>query len=207
MKRQYSRGIRNRFITAVLLAAALIVLAGAFPAFAGTVPALPDDPKAAMYNEFADLILRRITDDSMGDYEKCCAVYDYVHSIPYINIVYAEDNWRENGYEMLMQRGGDCFGYYSASRLLLERLGYQVIEMQNNNGFTHFWCLVSTDGGLTWRHFDPTCWSWGSDGYLCMVTDDELAWYAQCHPIDAWTVTHDWDRMQTVLQIEATWNN
>ena len=145
------------------------------------------------YDEFADLILDVIIEDDMDDYEKCCAVYDYIHAIPYYNYVFSED-WRENGYMMLKMRGGDCFGYYSASRLLLERLGYDVIEVTNNNGFNHVWCLVSTDSGITWRHFDPTCWSWGSTGYLCMITDEELEEYAKIHAVAKNTYSHDWNR-------------
>lgn len=157
-------------------------------------------PAADSYDEFADLVLAAVITDDMTDMEKCRAVYDYVHEIPYVNVVYSDD-WRENGYHMLFDRAGDCFGYYSASRLLLERLGYQVIELQNMNGFTHVWCLVSTDNGQTWQHFDPTCWSWGSDGYLCMVSDDELVAYGNRHQVGYGMLSHDWDRQQAAADI------
>jgi len=159
-------------------------------------------PAADRYDEFADLVLGAIITDDMTDMEKCRAVYDYVHEIPYVNIVYSED-WKENGYHMLFDRSGDCFGYYSASRLLLERLGYEVVELQNMNGFTHVWCLVSIDHGQTWQHFDPTCWSWGSDGYLCMVSDDELVAYGTKHQVGYGQLSHDWDRQLASAEIEA----
>ena len=155
----------------------------------------------SFYDEFVDNILAVIIKDEMTDEEKCRAVYDYVHSIPYVNVVYAK-NWKENGYRMLHDRAGDCFGYYSASRLLLERLGYQVIELQNNNGFKHVWCLVSIDDGETWRHFDPTCWRWGSDGALCLLTDEEMTAYGTRHKVSWNQLSHDWDREQAAADIE-----
>lgn len=185
---------RVRLSTLICLVFSIIILFSA-AAYAG--PECLDEA-----DQFADTILDSIIQDGMNDYEKCCAVYDYIHTIPYINIVYSE-NWKENGYEMLRARAGDCFGYYSASRLLLERLGYDVIKVQNANGFKHVWSLVSTDHGHTWLHFDPTCWKWGYDGYLCMVTDDELYAYAQRHYIGYDILAYDWDRQQVASDIAA----
>ena len=154
------------------------------------------------YNEFADKVLAAIIEEGMTDEEKCKAIYDYVHEIPYVNVVYSK-NWKENGYRMLHDREGDCFGFYAASRLLLERLGYQVIELQNINGFKHVWCLVSIDKGKTWLHFDPTCWSWGSDTDLCLLTDDELVAYGTEHQVGTNQLSHDWDRELAEAEIEA----
>lgn len=197
---------RKFFVLLCGVLTAVFVLCGT--AFAETEDSwlLGDDsgkpPAADSYDEFADLVLNAIITDDMTDMEKCRAIYDYVHEIPYVNVVYSED-WRENGYHMLFDRAGDCFGYYSASRLLLERLGYQVVELQNMNGFTHVWCLVSIDDGQTWQHFDPTCWSWGSDGYLCMVSDDELVAYGTKHQVGYGQLSHDWDRQLAATEIEA----
>ena len=155
------------------------------------------------YDVFADQVLAAILTDGMTDVEQCRAIYDYVHAIPYVNVVYSED-WRENGYHMLFDRAGDCFGYYAASRLLLERLGYHVVELQNINGFKHVWCLVSIDDGQTWQHFDPTCWSWGSDGYLCLLSDDEMTDYGRRHQVGYNQLSHDWDRQQAAAEIEVS---
>ena len=154
------------------------------------------------YRELVDKILVAIITPEMTDEEKCQAVYDYVHGIPYVNVVYSR-NWKENGYRMLYDRAGDCFGFYSASRLLLERLGYSVIELQNMNGFTHVWCLVSIDGGITWLHFDPTNWSWGNDGDICLLTDEEMVAYGMRHQVGYNQLSHDWDREQAARDIEA----
>lgn len=175
----------------------------AYDAFSGDADILEEEEVVRddlEYNEFALKVLRAIITEDMTDEEKCKAVYDYVHEIPYVNVVYSQ-NWKENGYRMLSDRAGDCFGFYAASRLLLERLGYLVIELQNINGFKHVWCLVSIDGGATWRHFDPTCWSWGSDGDLCLVTDEELTEYGNRHQVGYGQLSHDWDREQAAADI------
>lgn len=191
---------RSCFLKAAAVAAAFLIL------LTGSVRAAEEfdvfDILYAPCYELADKVLDAIITEDMDDEEKCRAVYDYLHKIPYVNTVYSDD-WVMNGYYMLFKRAGDCFGYYSASRLLLERLGYQVIKMENSNGFTHYWCLVSTDHGETWYHFDPTCWRWGSDAYLCMVTDEELMIYAWMHYATARTMTHDWDKEKVHDEIEA----
>lgn len=144
-------------------------------------------------SDIADKVLQTIITQDMTDDEKCAAVYDYVHAIAYTGQVYSDD-WQQNAYGMLTYRGGDCTGYYAASRLLLEHLGYLVLKVENQSGFTHCWCLVSTDNGISWRHFDPTCWRWGDEGCLCMVTDEELDLYAEQHYNWYGVYTHSWNR-------------
>ena len=139
----------------------------------------------------ADAVLDEIITDDMDDKNKCLAVYKYLHSIAYVDVVHSED-WMQNAYWMLMLRTGDCFGYYSTSRLLLTRLGYDVMEVQNCNGFTHYWCLVSIDEGNTWWHFDASCWSWGEDGVLCLVTDEFLEEYGKRHLTSDGLANHQW---------------
>ena len=198
MKRK-GTGREYRLWKAVVVAAAfMILLAG----FARAEEMYEGSVTYTQCYELADQVLDVIITDDMDDYEKCRAVYDYLHKISYINEVYSDD-WVINGYYMLYKRAGDCYGYYSASRLLLERLGYQVFKMENNNGFTHCWCLVSVDDGETWYHFDPTCWRWGSDAYLCMVTDEELTNYAWMHYYTAGTMSHTWDQEKQAAQIKA----
>ena len=172
---------------------------------ATTVTVLPGTEQVSEEEIYAmaDKVLESmIPDESISDEMKCLKVYEYLHAIGYVDEVHSED-WMQNAYLMLSLRSGDCFGYYSASRLLLEQMGYLVIEMQNSNGFQHVWCLVSTDQGETWRHFDPTCWQWGSDGYLCMLSDEELEEYASLHLIQGVLETHDWDRQATAEEIES----
>jgi len=142
----------------------------------------------------ADEVLASIiTDDITTDEMKCLKVYEFLHAIGYVDEVHSED-WMQNAYWMLMKRGGDCFCYYSASRLLLTRLGYEVMEVRNNNNYVHYWCLVSLDGGETWWHFDPCCWSWGEDGILCLVSDQYLSEFTRRHMTSDGRLIHAWDQ-------------
>ena len=143
--------------------------------------------------KLADLVLETIIpDDTISDELKCLKVYEYLHAIGYVDEVHSED-WMQNAYWMLTKREGDCFCYYSASRLLLSRLGYEVMEVRNNNNYVHYWCLVSIDGGNTWWHFDPCCWSWGEDGILCLVSDKYLSEFTRRHITSDGRLIHAWD--------------
>lgn len=128
-------------------------------------------------NEFLDTILGQITTDDMDDIHKVWAVYEYVRSIPYSKTDYSFD-YRYEGYKILRDQKGDCFGSYSASRLLLERLGYQTLSVESDKvtANKHFWNMVSIDGGKTFYHFDATHWhEWGTvKPVMCMICDDTL---------------------------------
>ena len=141
----------------------------------------------------ADSIIDSIITDDMTDEMKCLKVYEYLHAINYVDVVHSED-WMQNAYWMLQRRAGDCFCYYSAARLLLNRLGFDVMEVRNNNNFVHYWCLVSIDGGNSWWHFDACCWSWGEDGVLCLVSDNYLTEFTKRHMTSDGRLIHCWDR-------------
>ena len=128
-------------------------------------------------NELIDTILGQIITDDMDDLHKVWAVYEYVRSIPYSKTEYSFD-YRYEGYKILRDQKGDCFGSYAASRLLLERLGYQTLSVESDKATAnkHFWNMVSIDGGKTFYHFDATHWhEWGSvKPVMCMICDDTL---------------------------------
>ena len=141
----------------------------------------------------ADSVLGTILRDDMTEPEKCLRIYEYLHAIGYVDKVHSED-WMQNAYWMLTLREGDCFCYYSAARLLLSRLGYEVMEVRNNNNYIHYWCLVSIDGGNTWWHFDACDWSWGEDGVLCLVSDNYLSEFTRRHRTSDGRLIHAWDK-------------
>ena len=134
-------------------------------------------------HEKADWILSQILTDDMTDLEVVQTIFHWIER----NCGYAptspKDDWMQVGYAMVMGTPGDCFGYYSAARLLLERAGIpniSVTRLENpHRDSSHYWNMVSLDGGETYYHFDVTprpstiAGTWA----FCIVTDAYLdAW-------------------------------
>ena len=126
-------------------------------------------------NELCDLIIEEITEPWMDDLHKVWAVYNYVREVPYVLTDYTRNYIRE-GYKFLSNYSGDCYGSYSAVRLLLDRLGIMNIPIQTDESYTrHFWNMVSLDGGATWYHVDATNWTeWSYRPNMCMISDTRL---------------------------------
>lgn len=126
-------------------------------------------------NELCDLIIEEITEPGMDDLHKVWAVYNYVREVPYVLTDYTRNYIRE-GYKFLNNYSGDCYGSYSAVRLLLDRLGIMNIPIQTDESYTrHFWNMVSLDGGETWYHVDATNWTeWSYRPNMCMISDTRL---------------------------------
>ena len=126
-------------------------------------------------NELCDRIISQIITDDMDDLHKVWAVYSYVREIPYVLTDYTRNYIRE-GYNLLSNYMGDCYGSYSAVRLLLDRLGIMNIPIQTDESVTrHFWNMVSLDGGATWYHVDATNWTeWSYRPNMCMISDTRL---------------------------------
>ncbi|MDO4733983.1 MAG: hypothetical protein Q4A51_01855 [Lachnospiraceae bacterium] len=121
-----------------------------------------------------DATLSYIITDDMDDIHKVWAVYEYVRNIPYTLTDYSYDYMYE-GYKILHDNRGDCFGSYSASKLLLDRLGIDNIPIETSSNGRHYWNMVSLDKGQTWYHFDATQWTeWGYRPVMCMISSDEL---------------------------------
>lgn len=126
-------------------------------------------------NELCDRIISQIITDDMDDLHKVWAVYNYVREIPYVLTDYTRNYIRE-GYNMLSGYMGDCYGSYASVRLLLDRLGIMNIPIQTDEAYTtHFWNMVSLDGGNTWYHVDATNWTeWSYRPNMCMISDARL---------------------------------
>ena len=126
-------------------------------------------------NELCDAVIAAIITDDMDDLHKVWAVYNYVREIPYVPTDYTRNYIRE-GYKMLSEYRGDCYGSYASVRLLLDRLGIMNIPIQTDENYTrHFWNMVSLDEGLTWYHVDATHWTeWRVVPNMCMISDTRL---------------------------------
>lgn len=123
--------------------------------------------------EKADEILYWIVNDEMSDTEKLYAVYSWVNSIPFVDYSFGEPtDVYPNFYYYVESRMGNCRCSAAAMKVLLERLGYQVMIIGNSEEamYPHYWNMVSIDNGNTWYHCDAM--RWGTE--LFMVTDDWL---------------------------------
>lgn len=84
-----------------------------------------------------------------------------------------KEDYHQSGYAMLKKRVGDCYGYFSLCKLMLEELGIpniDVVKVKNYPGDSnHYWSLVSVDGGETWYHLDTSPRPGGVE--FCLVSD------------------------------------
>lgn len=109
-----------------------------------------------MLDELAESILDNILKDNMSVAQQIKAIYDYCR----YKIRYTGDSdktdWKGEAYRGLTEFKGDCFTYYSASFLLLNKIeGVEVMSVERLGGRTnHYWCLVNV--GTGWYHYD-TC--------------------------------------------------
>lgn len=138
-------------------------------------------------DRMADSILKSIVKDSWSDLKKAEAVYRYVRR----NYSYVDSNdhanWENSALYGLRYRSGNCFVYYSVSRLLLTRCGIPNIEVKRSAGSSHghWWNYVYIDGG--WYHFDTT--PRRRRATFCLLTDDQLSDYSK-----AAGNSHIWDK-------------
>ena len=128
----------------------------------------------------ADAILAQFITDDMTDREKAEAVYVWTRRSVHLTygsapkgFVHEEADWLQTAYQLinLDVSKGDCYFFFAAQKLLLQRLGIPTIDCEKtyDGESRHYWLLVSVDGGKSYYHFDNV-WS----KQLCLVTDAEL---------------------------------
>lgn len=138
-------------------------------------------------DRMADSILKNIVKDSWSDQQKAEAIYRYMRK----NYSYVDSNdhesWEKSALYGLRYQSGNCFVFYSVSRLLLTRCGIPNIEVKRSAGSRHghWWNYVYIDGG--WYHFDTT--PRRRRATFCLVTDDQLSAYSR-----AAGNSHIWDK-------------
>lgn len=138
-------------------------------------------------DRMADSILKKIVKNSWSDQKKAEAIYRYVRQ----NYAYVDSNdhasWEKSALYGLRYKSGNCFVYYSVSRLLLTRCGIPNIEVKRSAGSRHghWWNYVYIDGG--WYHFDTT--PRRRRATFCLLTDDQLSAYSR-----AAGNSHIWDK-------------
>lgn len=126
----------------------------------------------------ADQILRSITRAGWSDEKKARAIYRYVRGrLSYVHNA-AHQDWRVTGVRGLRYQSGDCYSYYSVSRLLLSRAGIPNVMIKRYptpRGMRHYWNLVYVRGG--WYHFDTTPRQ--RNASFCLWTDAQLFTYSR----------------------------
>lgn len=146
-----------------------------------TVKAKPDNfvEPEVIYAK-ADAILAQFIRDDMTDREKVEAVYVWTRRSVHLTYGSAPKgfdhesaDWLQTAYRLinLDVSKGDCYFFFAAQKLLLQRLGIPTIDCEKiyDGDSHHYWLLVSVDGGKSYYHFDNV---WSKS--LCLVTDAEL---------------------------------
>lgn len=152
-----------------------------------------EEKKAAYVDEetiyaAADKLLATIITDDMTDREKVEAVYRWQKKHLMYTGTSEKTDWLQAAYTMLTKRKGDCFNYYAAAKLMFERLGIPNITVLRSEDSvragSHYWSMVSVDGGETYYHYDATPRSadYGGSRNFCLVTDANLDAYDRYFP-------------------------
>lgn len=157
-----------------------------------TVAEKPDGyvTEEQMYAE-ADKVIEQIITDGMTKEEQVKAIYNWMRgNIGYVNSSDKTD-WVETAYQTFRNRQSDCFGYFAATKALLNRLGIENMDVVKvklkESDPSHYWNLVTVDG-TNWYHLDTTPRK-GSGDDFCMVTDDFILNYSASHDN-----SHNFDR-------------
>ena len=159
------------------------VTVGKKPALSSETASSESFNKEEVY-ALADKKLKDLVKDGMTVKEQAKAIYNWANG----NIWYSgssdKTDYLKEAKKVLEGGGTDCFGYFAVCKLMFERLGIpniDVVKVKNyDKDSSHFWSLVSIDGGQTYYHFDATPRK-GDGDYFFLVTDKELDEYSNAH--------------------------
>jgi len=135
----------------------------------------PEEEKTEFHRQVdaaADQVLSGIINDSMSQWQKAVAIYQWVKGHVRYNGYSPVGDWVSGAWDGLKKRHGDCYTYYSLSAELLNRAGMRTIEVIRSTDNNHYWNLVNVDGN--WYHFDPCPRRTGGD--FCLLTNGQIAW-------------------------------
>ncbi len=139
-------------------------------------------PVQTVYEE-ADRILAQIITGDMTKRQQARAVYKWVRRVGrYVNHSDKSDDL-QGAYQMFTEHEGDCFNYFAACKVLLQRLGIDTMDVRKVKNYPgdsdHYWLLVSLDGE-NYYHFDPVP-RMGDEVEFFLVTDAFLDDYSRKH--------------------------
>lgn len=109
-------------------------------------------------NAKIDAIFEQIFTEDMTNRERCKAIYDYIRAnVSYISYSEKGDVIKA-AMEGLTKGKGDCYVYFSLSKVMLTRAGFPNMDIERIRvgDSMHFWNLVDIGDGHGWYHFDAT---------------------------------------------------
>lgn len=116
-----------------------------------------------------DDIIKKNIKPNMTEYQKVKAINHYISN----NVKYGYDPAIPvNTYGTLVMNLATCGGYTEATKILLDRIGVESINVYGNMSFYHAWNMVKVDGD--YYHLDTT-WNVGNEFGYFLLSDDELA--------------------------------
>ncbi len=131
-----------------------------------------------------DKKIAQLVNDGMDTRTQVETIYNWARTTLSYADGSAKDDWVQGAYIMLTRHSGDCFNYYAVTKLMFERLGIPNIDVHKIKSYegdsSHYWSLVSVDGGATYYHFDATPRKGPGDDF-CLVTDAFLDAYSDTH--------------------------
>lgn len=123
----------------------------------------------------ADKVLETILNDSMSQYEKAKAIYDWCHDRISYSDGTPKGEWVQGAYNGIVERKGDCYVYAATAKCLLTRAGIPNMDIEKIPSDTmHYWNLIDLGDG--WHHFDTCRRKDGSTFFY--KTDAELMEYS-----------------------------
>lgn len=135
-------------------------------------------------DSMADSLLKGIITPEMDTEGQIHAIYTWARGhIAYLGHSDKDDRFQAAWLGMT-QRGGDCFTFFSVCKLFFDKLEIPNLDVVKvplrPTDASHYWSLVSADGGESWYHFDATPRIGAGDDF-CMVTDQFLDEYSEKH--------------------------
>ena len=131
----------------------------------------PDVDDATIYAK-ADKILESIITEDMTDLEKVFAVFYHVRDTYGYWVGREKWSYKQEAYLLMTEMSGTCYSNSCLSQILFERLGIDSIMVTGTETpeGTHYWNLVTLDGGQNWYIYD-SIWMTDIDEYpMCMMT-------------------------------------
>ena len=135
--------------------------------------------EAVIYARIDEIIAEIITED-MTVKEQIEAIYKWARYGFWYSGYSEKMDWKQAGYEMITTGYGDCFSFYGATKLMFERLRIPNIDVTRiSNPYrttSHYWSMVSIDGGETYYYFDSTPFAGVSYTFI-LATDADLDFF------------------------------